>query len=577
VAGENVLPQGMSWANCVPGPSITPSRDFDISKCVAVASYYILYTPTALILWLGGQVLNGSVNYALDGKTFNSDMISNGWAISRDVANLFFIFILLYIAIATILQLSGYGMKDLLVKIIIIALLVNFSLLICKVIIDASNILALQFYQNMTIQGGTVTTGLFGSNARDISAAFLEGFNPQKLLSTQNFENWQAAGGVTVVVGVIVMFLLGSIMNIVSAFILFAGAVLFVIRIAVLWLIMLLAPLAFLAMVLPATKQYASEWWNKLFKQAFFAPAFLFLFFLVVKIIYPGQGKTGILDSMFGSLAQNTANLNGINGFFASIITILIYFTIMAVLMIACLIVAQKMGAYGAGTVMKWGKDAKKWGQGYAGKISKRGAGYVAEKALQRAENKPEGRVSGALKTIPGLTRGLAKASSWREQQKKEKEKKYVKQYGSYSDAALSQMTKNKFGAGDFVGLEPNISGPLITEAKKKAIDKILLDRTINKERGKTEKEREIDFEGGKMKVGDAEKLILSLRKEVATRGDNAEAAQKRLTELVLQTAKTKKKHKDEYGGEDNLKKEVDALKAQAEERGSKPPPEKTT
>lgn len=388
VTGERILgDQGMSWANCVPGPGILPSRNFDISKCVAVASYYILYAPTAVILYMAGIILNGAVNYSLDGKIFNPDIISNGWTITRDFANMFFIFVLLYIAIATILQLSGYGMKDLLVKIIIIALLVNFSLLICHVIIDASNILAFEFYNNMTTKADVVTTTLFGENARNISGVFMAGFNPQKLLSTKSFGEWTINGGTfTAVISVLLMFLIGSIMNIVGAFVLFAGAVLFVIRVAVLWLIMLLAPLAFLAMVLPATKQYASEWWNKLFKQAFFAPAFLFLFYLVSKLIAGDErrGIPGIIRTMFDSLSQKTAGLNGLDAFMGSIITIFIFFTVMAVLMIACLIVAQKMGAYGAGTMMKWGQSARGWAQGYAGRVAGRTA--IARPARWLAE-----------------------------------------------------------------------------------------------------------------------------------------------------------------------------------------------
>jgi hypothetical protein len=386
----NQLPAGISGANCYPGvgdvtgtAKIT-GTEFDVTKCIAYLSFWVIYWPSTSIIWFGGQILDGSVHFSLDGKTFDSELISNGWTFSRDFANMFFIFILLYIAIATILQLSGYGMKDLLVKIIIIALLVNFSLLICHVIIDASNILALEFYNNMTTKGGDVTTALFGSDARSISGAFLEGFNPQKILSPSNFDKWQAGGGGPVLV--IVIFLMGALMNIVGAFILFAGAVLFIIRIAVLWLIMLLAPLAFLAMVLPATSQYAKDWWTKLFHQAFFAPAFLFLFYLLVRIIYPGEGKVGVLGSMLGSLAQNTERLNGLNAFFASIATIVIYFIIMCVLMVSCLIVAQKMGAYGAGTVMGWGQRARGWAQGYAGGVARRTA--VARPARALAESR---------------------------------------------------------------------------------------------------------------------------------------------------------------------------------------------
>jgi hypothetical protein len=145
----------------------------------------------------------------------------------------------------------------------------------------------------------------------------------------------------------------------------------------------------------------------------------------------------------------------------------------MAVLMIACLIVAQKMGAYGAGTVMKWGKDAKKWGQGYAGKISKRGAGYVAEKTLDEKSKLGKTKIAGVLRGTPLVGRGLAKVSSWGQQEKVKKQKEYEKQYGSYSTA----------------GLQAELKDPTVSDARKAATRGVLAKKQSG-EREKQELER---------------------------------------------------------------------------------------
>jgi len=369
---ENELP---SLKSCVPVPFM-----LDMTDCIAALSYYILFVPTSWILWMGGQFFNGAVSFALGGEFLKSDMVSIGWTITRNVANLFFIFILLYIAIATILQISSYGMKSLLAKLIIIALLVNFSLVITKIIIDASNILAMEFYNKMTVQGGAVTQALFGQNARDISAVFVAGFNPQQLFGKEGFEKWKEnTSGSSL--AMLFLFLIASLMNLVATFVLMAGGLLFIIRVSVLWLLMILAPIAFLFMVLPLTKQYASQWWNKLFSQAFFAPAFLFLFYLVAMLI-----KKGFLKSIFESAGRNTSGLSGFEAFFATIAIVFLNFTVLTVLMIACLIVAQKMGAMGAGTVMGWGKAAGKWGRGVAGRATRRTA--IARPVRAVAESK---------------------------------------------------------------------------------------------------------------------------------------------------------------------------------------------
>src|SRR3972149_11518169 len=71
-----------------------------------------------------------------------------------------FIFVLLYVAIGTILGLSKVNWKKTLVLIVIAALLINFSLFFTKIIVDASNILAWAFYQG--ISTCTTSSGLSG-------------------------------------------------------------------------------------------------------------------------------------------------------------------------------------------------------------------------------------------------------------------------------------------------------------------------------------------------------------------------------------------------------------------------------
>jgi hypothetical protein len=57
---------------------------------------------------------------------FTQTPCSNGWVITRDIANMFFIVILLVIAFATILQIEQYNYKKWLPKLILMAILINF-------------------------------------------------------------------------------------------------------------------------------------------------------------------------------------------------------------------------------------------------------------------------------------------------------------------------------------------------------------------------------------------------------------------------------------------------------------------
>lgn len=463
--------------------------------------------------------------------------IDVGWAASRDVVNLFFIFILLYIAIATILQLSGYGIKDLLVRVIIIALLVNFSLLATKVIIDASNILALKFYNNIKVK--------IEAPDDDPGGKFKKGdeiyTNSPALIFTDvlKFQTiFKAKGrGISGFIekadkfDVALVLFLGTIVLLVVAFVFCAMAVLFIIRSVALIFLMVISPLAFLAMALPATKGYASQWWTKLFKQAFFAPFCLFLLYLSAMIV-SSPGFVNITDSDDASFALA---LSGQSSHFGIIFS----YILVIGLLIGSLLVAKEMGAYGADTAIKLGKSAKKWGQGYAGKISKRGAGYLAEKSIDEKSwinRKTGGKFAQSLNLMPGATRGLARASSWREQQIKEKQKKYAKIYGSYSPAGLAAMTQREFGAAE-IGLATIGQGPRITEAKRKAIE------DVKKE--KREKAKKIARQDELRRVADDQSQGATARL----------AAMKLLGELDVQTEleKTKEeleKTKGELGSE---------------------------
>ncbi|MBI4691963.1 MAG: type IV secretion system protein [Candidatus Terrybacteria bacterium] len=417
-------------------------------EIVAEVGYTIL-TGVSKVMSLAGYFSDTAIEYSVEnfGK-HSQELVKTGWGISRDIANLFFIFILLYIAIATILQLSGYGMKELLAKVIIIALLVNFSLMITRVVIDSSNILAMEFYNKLRNpivvdeKGGEIK----GAKKPSFSEALVAGINPQTLFNIKETEEpgtetFKQGETDATLMQIFIITSMGSIMFLIIAFVMFAAGVLFVIRSVVLWILMILAPLAFLFMILPATKQYASQWWKKLFDQSFFAPVYLFLFYLVVKIISEGtlikQLKTN--NQTFSSTFGSPDNAN---------IQLILSFALLIVLTVACLIVAKQMGAVGAGAMQSWGQKMKGKAQGYAGKLSGRIARRaVAPAAEAFATGEGKGRITRAFarmgegaRAIPlvggMLTRGAAKIGAGTRERIGEIQKKYEK----YTPKELKNM-----------------------------------------------------------------------------------------------------------------------------------------
>src|SRR4030043_186386 len=115
------------------------------------------------------------------------EVAQTGWGMSRDFANLLFILFMVVVAFATILRLERYGAKQLLPTIIIIALLINFSFVICAVIIDFSNLTATIFINNAGRDAGT-------GNIQGIAAKLIDNTKATTTLTPTNCsDNYQNA------------------------------------------------------------------------------------------------------------------------------------------------------------------------------------------------------------------------------------------------------------------------------------------------------------------------------------------------------------------------------------------------
>lgn len=340
------------------------------------------------------------------------------WTVFRDFANIFFIFILLWAAISTILSSPNFNTKKVVTMLVIVALLINFSLFITQAVADVSNILALQFY-NAT----TVVSAETGKQA-GISEAFMQALKIPTLWNVQ-----ASASSIADTNGYVTI--PASLFVLVTAFIFFAGALLLVIRFVILVALMVFAPFGFLALILPQTKKISDMYWYNLLKQSFFAPVFLALIYFGARVV----NDPAFQSRLFGNLSNQIADpIKATGG-----VTMVLNFLIVAAIMIAALVISQKMGAVGADKTLKWGKDKGRAAGIWTGNKLK-GAGLapiratgrgITAKAGKAGEkfNKSEGRVASALKRTPlvgaAATAGAAKAAAKGRAQISEKQKKY--------------------------------------------------------------------------------------------------------------------------------------------------------
>jgi len=261
----------------------------NLGGCLA-SILYVIWQGSALVAELGGKFLDFFVYYATNSSSYGNDFVKLAWGAVRDIANIFFIIALLYVAIKTILGLNVTDNKKLISAVIIVALVINFSLFTTELVIDGSNILAKVFYNNITSKtqnaDGTVQDSLAGSGGeKSISVGLVRGYNPQLIIGKTAYN---ANGGVSMFIFTTIVLLA---ITLYTAYIFFSVALLFVARVVSLWISMIFSPIAFVSYTVPFDIPGFGhkKWWSGLIENALLAP--LFIFFLYIIILFLDFGK----------------------------------------------------------------------------------------------------------------------------------------------------------------------------------------------------------------------------------------------------------------------------------------------
>lgn len=288
-------------------PSCGVIGDSSVSGCMVQLAYYVGLYPSTWIASLSGQLFDFFLAYTLSDDSYRSSFVSEGWKIVRDIANIAFIFALLYIAVSIILDVGGHDVKKSLARLILIAIVINFSFFFTNMIIDVGNILARAFYQSIEIRNETNA----GEGYKSMSVGILENINPQGILSSDIFapdyseveaENFQDNDvvdekGTRKPPGhgyLVLIILVATAINLFLAYVFFSVAIFLIARVLGLWILIIFSPVAFLSVGIPFKLGNFgwSEWFKQLTNLAFLAPVFMFFFYLIVKF-------TGVAFSSF--------------------------------------------------------------------------------------------------------------------------------------------------------------------------------------------------------------------------------------------------------------------------------------
>ncbi len=289
--------------------------------------------------------------------------VTTGWVIVRDLCNMFFVLIILVIAFATILKYENYSVKKLLPKLLIMAVLINFSKTICGLIIDFAQVIMLTFVNGFSGGGINNLVTLLGVD---------------KIVSMT-----QATSNPAITIDSLSLFggLLAALFSAIIAFIVvLIMLVILIFRIVMLWIYVILSPIAFLASAFPAGAKYSQQWWSEFSKQVIIGPLLAFFIWLALSTAQVSSteiSKNAQLDDTFRS--NIPSDVLGAETFQTYLITI--------ALLIGGLIVTQQLG-------------------GMAGAAAGKGIGWIRSGALAPAVGARK-----LAKNVGGW--GLDKVSGW--------------------------------------------------------------------------------------------------------------------------------------------------------------------
>ncbi len=232
----------------------------------------LLIELSKLCIFLTIFFLRAFITLASYNNFIDVSVVKLGWVMVRDVANMFFIVGLLVIAFATILGFESYEWKHGLVKIVLMAILINFSNLIAQLIIDVAHIFTITFLNAVSATAGGNLINMFQLDR------ILQ-------LATGGTKALEQTPGPALFAGGVLAFLFALF----SALTVGAYLVVMIFRIVYLWALIVLSPLAFMLYAVPKGEDYAHEWWSEFSKHVIVAPIMVFFLWLAFATLGTGQ------------------------------------------------------------------------------------------------------------------------------------------------------------------------------------------------------------------------------------------------------------------------------------------------
>lgn len=288
------------------------------------------------LLDLVSEVLGSVVTI---GSFVTNPFVASGWPFLQGLANFGFILALLVIAVTTALRLDiGGGARRLLPRLLLGAILINFSLLIGGLIIDFSRLL-MALFANLVGSGLKDLGPNIIKNSQLIQNIFNVNFDasylPLEFIVDKDNKPKVDIGSLTGVIQVAqaTIFIWGLMIGMLVILITL------IIRYVMLLLLLIVSPLVYVAIAFPGAGGIAKKWWASFLKNVFYGPIAMFALVMLATV---------------GTAEGSFVGLEGVaKDFLGLIITVILLFVVATS--------GRSWGAAGANFALNTTKGSGNW------------------------------------------------------------------------------------------------------------------------------------------------------------------------------------------------------------------------
>ena len=256
------------------------------------AMYFFIALGAALIHYM----------LVLTPKILDMPVVKVGFSVSLAIANLGFILGIIVVAVMTILRSQTYGVKQMLWKLMLMAVAVNFGLVVAGAVLHFTDSLSMYFMSQVSPAADN-----WSESSKEFANRLTGAFDPQRVMNggpktlAQAMDELDWGSWLVVMymrldqmsrtgtdplgadpIKVFVNMIFTVVFLFIVAFSIFAIGIMLGIRLVYLSYLLVILPLAWITWAAPGLQGNFSKWWHNFIRWAFFGPVSLFFLYLVL-------------------------------------------------------------------------------------------------------------------------------------------------------------------------------------------------------------------------------------------------------------------------------------------------------